>query len=230
VFIGHYAVAFGAKKAAPKTSLGTLIAAAAFLDLLWPVLLLLGIEEVQIAPGDTAFTPLDFTSYPYSHSLLTSMVWGTLFGAGYYAATRYRAGTIAVGALVPSHWLLDFIVHKPDLPLTPWGDGRYGLGLWNSVPLTLAVELVLFTVGIWIYLAATKARDRIGSIGLAGFIALTLVLYAGAVFGPPPPSTDAIAWTDMGQWLFVLLAAFVDRHRSPSEDEVRQVRETGRRS
>jgi hypothetical protein len=214
LFIGHYAVAFAAKKAAPKTSLGTLITAAAFLDLLWPVFLLLGFEEVKIAPGITRFTPLDFTRYPYSHSLLMSLVWGALFGGSYYALTRYRAGAIAVGVLVPSHWVLDFVAHRPDLPLTPWGAERYGLGLWNSVPATLAVEFGLLAAGVWLYIAATKARDRIGSLGLVGFLVFILAMYAGAAFGPPPPSAEAIAWSDMGQWLVVLLAAWIDRHRA----------------
>jgi hypothetical protein len=146
------AVAFGAKTWAPRTSLGTLIAATAFLDLLWPVLLLLGIEEVVIAPGITAFTPLDFTSYPWSHSLLMSVVWGVLFGGGYVLLTGYIPGAIAVTLLVPSHWLLDFIVHRPDLPLTPWGAERYGLGLWKSVQTTLSVERVMFVTGVTLYL------------------------------------------------------------------------------
>ena len=214
LFLGHYAVGLAAKQAAPRTSLGTLIAAAAFLDLLWPVFLLLGLEEVSIAPGTTQFTPLDFTRYPYSHSLLMSLVWGLLFGGSYLALTRYRAGAIVVGGLVPSHWVLDFVVHRPDLPLTPGGTERYGLGLWNSVPATFAVELSLFAAGVWLYAAATSARDRIGSLGLAGFLIFILAMYAGAAFGPPPPSVAAIAWTDMGQWVVVLLAAWIDRHRA----------------
>ncbi len=214
MIIGHYAVAFAAKKLAPRTSLGTLIASAAFLDLLWPVLLLAGIEEVVIEPGATPFTPLNFTYYPWSHSLLMSAVWGVVFAALYFAATQYRTGAIVCSVLVPSHWLLDWIVHRPDLPLTPWSDARYGLGLWNSISLTIVVELTLFIIGVYLYLRATRSRDRIGSVGLAAFLVLTLVLYAGAVFGPPPPSVSAIAWTDMGQWLFVAFAVWVDQHRA----------------
>jgi hypothetical protein len=213
MIIGHYAVALAAKKAAPRTSLGTLIAAAAFLDVLWPFLLLLGIEQVEIAPGITPFTPLDFTHYPWSHSLVMAVVWGLVFGAVYFVRTNYRPGAIACAVLVPSHWVLDWIVHRPDLPLTPFTSGVYGLGLWNSITLTLAVELVMLAVGVWIYVVATKSRDRIGTLGLVGFLALTLILYGAAVFGPPPPSVTAIAVTDMGQFLFIALAAWVDRHR-----------------
>lgn len=218
MIIGHYAAAFAVKPLAPKTSLGVLIAAAAFLDLLWPVLLLLGLEEVVIAPGNTAFSPLDFTSYPWSHSLLAGIAWGALCGGLYYAWTRYRAGALAVALLVPGHWVLDWIVHRPDLPLVP-GGARYGLGLWNSIPYTLGLELAMFGVGVFLYCETTKARDRIGAWGTAGFVALTMMLYGGAVFGPPPPSVDAIAWTDMGQWLFILIAAWFDAHRTPRKTQ-----------
>jgi hypothetical protein len=213
MFIGHYAVAMGAKKVAPETSLGTLIAAAAFLDLVWPVFVLTGVEHVNIAPGNTAFTPLDFVSYPYSHSLLASVGWGVLFGALYFVVRGYGTGAITVAALVVSHWLLDAIVHRPDLPLTPWSDTKIGLGLWNSVAGTLALELAMFSVGMWLYTSMTRARDRIGSVGFILFIVFILAIYAGAAFGPPPPSAAAVAWTDMAQWLVVLWAVWLDSHR-----------------
>jgi FtsH-binding integral membrane protein len=214
MFLGHYAVAIGAKKAAPKTSLGTLIAAAAFLDLVWPVLVLLGLERVAVAPGATAFTPLDFERYPISHSLLMSAVWGAAFGVVYWLFRRDRRAAAVLAALVVSHWLLDAVVHRPDLPLTLGGDARIGLGLWNSIPATLAVELAMFAVGVWLYVRTTRANDRIGGIGFAAFVLFLLAIYAGAAFGPPPPSASAIAWSDMGQWLVIALAAWVDRHRS----------------
>ena len=214
--IGHYAVAMAAKRVAPRTSLGTLIAAAILLDLIWPVLVLLGIEIVKITPGGTAVTPLTFVSYPYSHSLLMSVVWGLLFAAGYFVARRYVPGSIAVGLLVVSHWILDAVVHVPDLPLTPWGSTRIGLGLWNSLPLSLGVELVLFALCVAIYVGTTSRRDATGTWGLAFLSALMLVIYAGAIFGPPPPSASAVAWTGMGQWLVVVLAAWMDRHRRAS--------------
>lgn len=211
--IGHYAVALAAKKFAPRTSLGTLVAAAVFLDLLWPVLVLAGIEVVTVTPGATAATPLIFVSYPWSHSLLLSLVWGLLFAGGYFVARRYVPGAIAIGALVVSHWLLDFIVHVPDLPLVPGGGPRFGLGVWNSVPLTLMVELALFAACLWVYLGATRPRDTAGSWGLAAMIVLMLLIYVGSIFGPPPPNASWVAWSDLGQWLIVALAAWVDRHR-----------------
>ncbi|HUO66202.1 MAG TPA: hypothetical protein VMV37_01640 [Gammaproteobacteria bacterium] len=214
MFLGHYAVAIGAKRAAPRTSLGTLIAAAAFLDLVWPVLVLLGVERVAVEPGATAFTPLDFEHYPISHSLAMSVVWGIAFGGVYFLGRRDLRAAAVLGLLVVSHWFLDAVVHRPDLPLTLGGDARVGLGLWNSIPGTLAVELAMFAAGLWLYLRATRARDRIGGAGFAAFAIFILAIYAGAAFGPPPPSASVIAWSDMGQWLVVALAAWIDAHRS----------------
>lgn len=213
MFLGHYALALGAKRAAPRTSLGTLVAASAFLDLLWPVLVLAGVERVAVAPGATVFTPLDFQQYPISHSLLMAVLWGAAFGGLYYLIRRAWAAAVVVGLLVVSHWALDAIVHRPDLPLAPGGSARIGLGLWNSVPQTLAIELGMFAAGVAIYLRATRARDPTGRWALAAFLLFLLAAYAGAAFGPPPPSPGAVAWSDMGQWLLILWAVWLDRHR-----------------
>src|SRR3974390_2552608 len=161
MFLGHCAVALGAKRAAPATALGTLFAAAAFLDLVWPVLVIVGVERVVIAPSSTAFTPLDFVRYPISHSLLMSIVWALVFGGAYFLLTRTMRSAVVLGALVISHWLLDAIVHRPDLPLLPGGGARVGFGLWNSIPGTLAVELTLFAAGLAFYVRATRPLDRI---------------------------------------------------------------------
>ena len=214
MLIGHYAVALGAKKFAPKTSLGLLIAAGTFLDLLWPLLLLAGVEAVVIAPGATKFTPLDFISYPWSHSLLTSMLWGAAAGLGYFAILRQRRGAIVVGLLVVSHWFLDLVVHRPDLPLVPGASVKLGFGMWNSPPATLGLELGLFALGVWLYCRATRALDGIGHWGLIGFVAFLLAIYGGVAIGPPPPNVSAIVWSDNAQWLLILLAWWVDRHRS----------------
>ena len=178
MFIGHFGLAFGAKKAAPAASLGTLFAASQFADLLWPTLVLLGYERVEVRPGVTKMTPLDFVSYPYSHSLLALCGWGLAFGAIYWAMRRTRiSAAVTVALLIVSHWVLDYITHRPDLPLTLTGADRFGLGLWNSVPATLAVESTIFGAGLLLYLRETTPRDRIGSIGLwtlVGFPALTI--------------------------------------------------------
>jgi hypothetical protein len=114
MFIGHFALGFGAKRWAPAVSLGTLFLAAQFVVLLWPTLLLLGIEHVRVVPGITAFTPLDFTHYPVSHSLLAGVGWGIALGGGYALLRRNRRAAVVIGLLVLSHWMLDFVTHRPD--------------------------------------------------------------------------------------------------------------------
>jgi len=216
MFIGHFGLAFGAKKAAPAVSLGSLFLAAQFADLLWPTLLLLGIERVEVEPGVTAMTPLDFVSYPYSHSLLALCAWGLTAGIVYALVRRARGlAALTLAALIVSHWVLDVVTHRPDMPLTLNGPARLGLGLWFSIPATLAVEFVLFAAGLAVYLRATSARDRIGSIGLWTLAAFLLIVYLAAAFGPPPPSATAVAWSAQALWLVVVWGYWVDSHRMP---------------
>jgi len=213
MFIGHFGVALAAKKAVPNARLGTLLLAAQFLDLLWPILLLLGLEKVEIAPGITVVTPLDFTRYPISHSLLTVAGWSILFGLLYYMWHRTRKGSVMMGVLVLSHWALDAIVHRPDLPLMPGGPTYVGLGLWNSLAGTVAVEGSIFLIGIALYLNATRTRDRVGSWALWAFIILLGITYAANLIGPPPPDTRMIGWAALAMWLFIPWAYWIDRHR-----------------
>jgi hypothetical protein len=212
MFLGHFGLALAAKRAAPKTSLGTLLLATNFADCIWPILLILGWESVRIVPGITKMTPLDFT-YPWSHSLLMSAVWAIAFASIYFAARRYRAGAWVVAAGVLSHWVLDWISHRPDMPLTPWSQQKYGLGLWNSAAGTVTAELALFFCGLWLYLAGTRSKERTGSYALWSFVVLLLVLWAGAVFGPPPPSVKVLQWSALSVWLAILWAYWIDRHR-----------------
>lgn len=216
MFLGHYGVAFGTKKLAPATSLGTLVLAAQFLDILWPSLLLLGVEKVRIVPGFTAVNPLDFVSYPISHSLAMSLLWGVLFGAVYWLVRRYRTGAIVAAACVVSHWFLDLVVHVPDLPLVPGSSVKVGLGLWNSLPATLLAEVAIFAAGIAVYARSTRAADRIGRYGLRGLVIFLAVTYLASLLGPPPPSAAALAWAGEAQWLIVLWAYWIDRHRVPA--------------
>ena len=218
MFIGHIAVALGAKKAAPRVSLGTLIMAAQFVDLLWPIFLLLGVEHVRINPGDTAFTPLDFYDYPVSHSLLTGIGWAIAFGLVYYAVRRSAKNAWIIGGCVLSHWLLDFISHRPDLPLVPGLKTYVGLGLWNSVPATIIVEGALFVVGIALYLSSTVARDRIGKYSFWSFIVFLVFVATGNILGGPPPNVTALAVVAMSVWLLVLWAYWIDKHRRSKVD------------
>lgn len=214
MFLGHFALAFAAKKAAPAISLGMLFVAAQLADLLWPALVLAGVEQVRIAPGITAVTPLDFVRYPYSHSLAALLAWGVVLGFGYRIVRGGGARAWAIlAALVASHWVLDAIVHRPDLPLVPGSGARAGLGLWDSVPASMALELALFAAGIAIYARGTRAADRVGRLAFVGLVAFLLVVYAGSVFGPPPPSPQAVAWTAMSMWLLVAWGHWIDKHR-----------------
>ncbi len=216
MFLGHYAVALSAKRAAPQTSLGTLILAAQLLDLFWPIFLLLGVEQVRIVPGLMAASALEFVHYPISHSLLAVAGWAVLLGGGYYALRRYAAGAWVVGIAVLSHWLLDAPMHRPDLPLWPGSEVQVGGGLWNSVPATIAVELGVLALGLVLYLRSTRARDRIGSWGLWTMVGVLVFFFLGGSFGPPPPSEQALAVTTLGLWLFVPWGYWIDRHRAPA--------------
>lgn len=215
MFIGHFGAGFGAKAAVPKTSLGTLFLASQFIDLLWPSLLLMGAERVRIAPGITRVTPLDFEYYPISHSLLAVTGWAVLFALVYQLITRYPRGAVVAGLLVMSHWFLDLIVHRPDLPLSPGSTIKVGLGLWSSLPGTLVVELLVFAVGVAIYLRQTKAMDRVGKWSLWLLIGLLLFIYLGNLFGPPPPNVSALGWVGQSQWLLIVWGYWIDRHRRP---------------
>jgi membrane-bound metal-dependent hydrolase YbcI (DUF457 family) len=213
MFIGHIAVALAAKRAAPKTSLGTLLVACEWPDLLWPLLLLAGVERVRIAPGITRVTPLDFTSYPISHSLLADLGWGLLLAGLYLIWKKNSRGAVWVFFCVLSHWGLDALVHRPDLPLYPGSSTRVGLGLWNSLGGTLVLEVGMFLGALALYLKSTRARDRAGTWALASLVALLLVLYFGSLFSPPPPSATAVAFAGLFMWILVPWGNWIERHR-----------------
>ena len=214
MFIGHFAAGFAGKKIAPRGSLTAYVLAAQLADVLWPVFILTGVERVTIAPGDTAFTPLRFDSYPISHSLVMDLVWGALVGALVLWRTRSRSSAVTAALLVPSHWLLDFATHRPDMPLLPAGGPRLGLGLWNSVPGTLVVESLLFVGAAWLYARATRPRGRSGTVSLSVLVAFLVAAYVGAAFGPPPPSVTAIGVAGLlGAAILLGLAHWADRTR-----------------
>lgn len=213
MFIGHFGVGFGAKSVAPKVSLGSLFLAAQFLDLLWPALLLLGVEKVRIVPGTTAVTPLVFEHYPISHSLLAVLCWAGVLGGIHFCLKRKPIAALVLGVLVISHWALDAVVHQPDLPLFPGSTTAVGLNAWSSLPLTLLIEGSLFAVGVWLYSRATRPSDAVGRWGFAALVIFLAGTYVGSLFGAPPPSSEAVAWAGQLQWLLVLWGFWIDRHR-----------------
>jgi hypothetical protein len=217
MFIGHFALGFAAKRVTPRVPLAALFGAAQLADLLWPVLVAAGVERVRIDPGNTAFTPLDFISYPYSHSLVLLAVWGLVFGVAYRVASgRNGRALIVLALLVISHWVLDWITHRPDMPLSLDGP-KAGLGLWNSIAATLIVELAMFGAGVWIYARATRPRDAIGRWSFVAIIVVLLAVYGLNLIGGPPPSVAAICIAGLaGGALLLVWSWWIDRHREPA--------------
>ncbi len=218
MFIGHYALGFGAKRIAPAVSLGTLFLACQFADLLWPTLVLLGVEVVRIDPGNTVLTPLSFDSYPWSHSLAMMLAWSAAAAVA-YGAMRARSGVVAavvVGTLVVSHWVLDAVTHRPDMPLAPGVAAKLGLGLWNHPAVAVPLEVGLFALGLWLYARSTVAKDRTGTWALWSLVAFFAVIHTANLLSPPPPSVAAVAWSAQALWLVIAWGYWIDRHRAPN--------------
>src|SRR5215831_18337196 len=214
MFIGHFAAGFAAKRVAPRVSLGLLFLAAQLADVLWPIFVAIGLESVRIAPGTTAVTPLDFVSYPYSHSLAALSIYAIVFGTVCWWLLGDLTASVVVAALVISHWVLDFVSHRPDMPIYPGGP-RYGLSLWNSLPATVLVEIAMFAGGVWLYAKTTRARDAIGRWSFVGLVLFLLIAYAGNLAGGPPPSVAAIYWIGiLGSVLILWWSWWTDRHRA----------------
>jgi hypothetical protein len=214
MFVGHLAVAMAAKRTAPEVNLGWLMAGVTALDLIWPVFVLAGLEHVRIVPGATAFTPLVFDAYPWSHSLVMAVVWGVVLAL----LGRWRTAVPVSGllvALVVSHWVLDFASHAPDMPLWPGASSpKFGLGLWNSIPLTLIVEGAIWVIGIALYLRVPGRRTVGAAIALWSFIAVCTLMWASGPWGPVPPSERALGWFGLIGWLIVPWAAAADRRNA----------------
>jgi hypothetical protein len=213
MFIGHFGVALGAKKLAPKVSLGTLIVAAQFLDLLWPMFLLLGWEHVRIAPGITKMSPFDFSDYPISHSLLLVIAWSIVVAAGHFSFRRDRRAAVVLGLAVLSHWILDFLIHRPDLPLWPRGP-KVGLGLWNSWVASISSETLFFVGGLLAYVFFTEPRDKIGRYGFWSFMIFLVIAWISSLAAGAPPNTTALAWGGLSIWITVLWGWWADSHRT----------------
>lgn len=213
MFIGHYALGFSGKRIDKGPSLGTMFLAVQWLDLVWPFLVLAGVEKVSIDPGNTVLTPLNFESYPWSHSMLMALGWGILFAIIYFARTKNRRGSLLLFFLVFSHWVLDFVTHRPDLQLTPFDGTRVGLGLWNYKWVEVMTETVLFIAGILIYNRLTMGKNKTGQWALWSLVFFLVVIHFMNVFGPPPPSVEMVAWAGLSQWLLVAWGYWIDNNR-----------------
>jgi hypothetical protein len=215
MFIGHFAVGFAAKRWAPRSSLATLMLAALLTDVIWPVLVLAGVERARIQPGVTAMNPLVLEYYPWSHSLVMDVVWAALFGALVARGPGGKRSGLVAGLGVLSHWVLDFVSHAPDMPVWPGGP-RLGLALWNSVPGSMVVEGLLFVAGVWLYISATRATDRIGVVAMWALVGLLALAYVSDRFMAPPPTIRLVAVSALIATAVLLpWTWWLDRHRRP---------------
>jgi hypothetical protein len=223
VFLGHYGVAFALKRAEPKLSLGTLFVAVQLLDLLWGIFLLLGWEHARIVPENTAFTQLEFWDYPISHSLVGALAWSIVAAACYYSwptrdTTRHWQAAAIVGVAVFSHYPLDVLVHLPDLPIMGNDSPKLGLGLWNHPVATMVAELLVFGLGLAVYVALRSKRHRVRRGRLAVLVVVLLGTYLASVYSPPPPNMTTVGVSVVALILLVAaLAAWADRRPSPQE-------------
>jgi hypothetical protein len=223
MFIGHYGMALALKRVEPRISLGTLFIATQLVDIAWGATILLGWERVIIHPGWTAVTPLQFVSYPITHSLLAAGLWAAAAAIAWYTwptkdTSRHGRAAMIVALGVASHWFLDAVVHIPDLPLTNNESLKVGLGLWNSFPLTYTVELGLLGLGLALYLGGGSRKHAVRPAWAVGFVLVLAAMYVGVTLGPPPPSVTAIGISDIA--LMITLAAvagWVDRAREPTK-------------
>ena len=228
MFLGHYGVALALKRAEPKVSLGTLFLAVQLADLLWGAFLLLGWERARIVPGYTPVTPLEFLSYPISHSLVAALLWGIAGAALYYSwptrdTARHWQASVLVGVAVFSHYPLDLLVHVPDLPLAGQNSAKLGLGLWNHPGATMLAELLVLAAGLAVYVIFRSYRHPVRVPRIVFVTLLLVATYFASRFGPLPPNMTTVAVSDI---VFVLLiaalAAWADRQATPEELRARR--------
>jgi hypothetical protein len=223
MFLGHFGAALALKRAEPKVSLGTLFLATQLVDLLWGACLLAGWEQVRIDPGYTAVTPLQFVHYPITHSLVGTLGWAIAAAAVYYSwptrdTSRHWQAAAVVALAVLSHFPLDVLVHVPDLTIAGEGTPRLGLGLWQHLGATLALELAMLGVGVAVYVAFRSRRHPVRPGRLAGLVLVLVAIYFANLFGPTPPDVTTIAVADIGGLLLLALyAGWVDRRASAAE-------------
>ncbi len=218
MFAGHYGVSFACKGAERRLPLWLLFLAVQFVDILWSILILVGVEKVRIVPGITATNPFDLYYMPYTHSLVAAVVWSALVFLGYRmfisprSASRDRPALFLALAIF-SHWILDLLVHRPDLPLYD-NTHKLGLGLWNYPMPTFALEAAILFGGMWIYMRSTKSGSFFGKYGMPIFGIVLLVVHWILFFGAPPGSSNATPILLLVLYLgFAAVAAWLERKR-----------------
>ncbi|MFZ0104190.1 MAG: hypothetical protein WCF47_24175 [Pseudolabrys sp.] len=216
MFIGHYGPSFACKAWKPVIPLWILFVAVQLVDIVWAFLVLLGIEKVRIVPGFTATNPFDLYYMPFTHSLPGAIFWSVGAAVVYRAVAPAQKWTAAaiVGAAVFSHWILDLIVHRPDLAL--YDDAyKVGFGLWNYPAIAFVLEIALLFGGIALYLRVTEPIDVIGRYGMTVLGLFAVVLQAYVFFGPPPVSDTAFALTALVLYFaFAVLVYWLEGKRS----------------
>jgi hypothetical protein len=215
MFIGHFAAGLIAKRAAPQISLGTLVLAAVFADLVCFVLLLFGIDFFIAIPGVPYNRNFGFIQW--SHSLAMLMFfWGPIVGLAYYLVAETVRGAWIVWGMVVSHWVLDVISHRRDMQLAPHTSLNLGLGLWNSLLATIIVEGGFWAIAIFFYLRGTQSRTRLGLVVFwIGAALLTLIGLSNPAQGIDPDPLRASVGGLIVFGVFVAWSYWVNRLREP---------------
>jgi len=216
MFVGHLAIGFLGKRAVPRVPLAFLVFCTSFLDVLWPIFILLGIEHARIVPGITAASPLDLYDYPWSHSVVMAAVWSVLAALPWALGRRGREAAI-VALCVFSHVVLDIVSHRADIPLWPGSSMKVGFGLWQSRAASVLVEGALWAFALVVYARAFHPTSRWGRWGLWILVLLLTFAWLSGPFGPPPPSITVVAASALPAIaIFTLWIWTVERKREAS--------------
>jgi membrane-bound metal-dependent hydrolase YbcI (DUF457 family) len=208
MLVGHFAVGLAAKRIEPAISLGTLVLASMIADLLWCVFMIAGIEHVQVKPGMGAANYFDASDIAMSHSLLMDGLWAGLFAAAYFLRRRYPRGAWMLFGAVLSHWLLDWISHRPDMPLEPGAHRYFGLGLWTSVRATVTIEGGFWLLAAILYARATRPKRRAGVYAYWSVVALLTLAWYNNLTGPPPPDPHTASIVSLVFFFLVVAWAY----------------------
>jgi membrane-bound metal-dependent hydrolase YbcI (DUF457 family) len=216
MLVGHFAVGLAAKRVVPSVSLGTLVLAAMLADLLWSVFLIPGIEHVQFKPGMGAANYFQASDMALSHSLLMDGVWATLLAAAWFLRRRSPRGAWVLFGAVMSHWVLDWIAHRPDMPLAPGAHAYYGLGLWASIPATIMIEGGFWLFAVILYARSTRPRGRTGIYAYWSVVVLLTLAWYGNIAGPPPRDPQTAPYVSLAFFSLAVAWAYWMNRLRPS--------------